>query len=222
MIFAYVVGAQCTGKTTLSVALIDALRSRSPQLRCELLTETARRTLKLHGFAREDVRNGGERCLELQRLIMEDQIERELLAEKQDIDIVVSDRSGLDPMVYARMYCEERLVTRLESNSRWSLVRDRLRAGVVIVCEPIMEWLLDDGVRLLPENWQEWRTTHECFCRFLQQNNIAHAVLPSTTRDLATRVEFVMQQVRPIVEARMVKNDTKLDDEDDMKHEWKL
>src|SRR5690349_8202587 len=105
MQFMYIVGAQCTGKTTLSEAFAVAVKNNNPRLRGELLQETARTTLQLHGFTRIDVRNGGDRCLQLQRLIMQAQSERESMARKKDLDLVISDRSGIDPLVYTSMYC---------------------------------------------------------------------------------------------------------------------
>lgn len=192
----YIIGAQCTGKTTLSEAFAAAVKSNIPSLKSELLQETARTTLQLHGFTRIDVRNGGDRCLQLQHLIMQSQLERESTARKQDLNLVISDRSGIDPLVYARMYCESVAVTQLEHSAIWEQLRLNLREGVVVVCEPVQDWLFDDGTRLVPLNWEEWVETHKTFCMLLEQHEIEHIVLPAALRPLEDRVRFMLSHCK--------------------------
>ena len=196
MTFVYIIGAQCTGKTTLSIAVAEAIKQQYPTVKCESLNETARDTLKLHGYSRDDVRNGGERCLELQRLIMEHQIEKESIVIAQQPDVVVSDRSGLDPLVYAMIYCDESMARQLQSSPQWISVKNGLKAGTVIVCEPVQEWLRDDGTRLMPEDWKEWKTTHEQFCRLLEENDIVYKMLSSRIMDVSKRTEFVLREMK--------------------------
>lgn len=192
----YIVGAQCTGKTTLSKALAECIAHRFPQIKCKLLCETARTTLQLHNFSREDVRGGGERCLLLQKLIMDSQLERETAAQQDSWDVVISDRSGFDPLVYAHMYCESDLVERLTTGKSWKVLRSMMKGSVVVVCEPVQDWLVDDGTRLVPESGDEWTRTHELFCELLNKHGVPYEVLPSSLRSLEDRVEFVLRQTK--------------------------
>jgi len=196
MQFVYIVGAQCTGKTTLSEAFAAAIKTNNPNLKCELLQETARNTLQLHGFTRSDVRNGGDRCLELQRLIMQSQFERETTAKHCDLNLVVSDRSGIDPLAYASMYCGSALSHGLQEAAVWAELRSNLRAGVVVLCEPVQEWLFDDGTRLVPLNWEEWMETHRTFCTLLEQHDVDYIVLPASIPALKDRVDFMLSHCK--------------------------
>ncbi len=80
----YIVGAQCTGKTTL----VNALESHfdetpDPSLRPTFIREVARTVLDTHGFTALDITSSGERCMTLQKLILDAQVlaERSALQE---------------------------------------------------------------------------------------------------------------------------------------------
>jgi hypothetical protein len=60
----------------------------------------------------------------------------------------VSDRSGVDPIVYARKYASKGAESYLINSTEWSELRERMGKSVVIVCEAGADWLTDDGVRL--------------------------------------------------------------------------
>lgn len=75
----------------------------------------------------------------LQRLILQTQVESE--RECGDIDRVISDRSGVDPSVYARMFCGHDAVEEMVDSKEWTELRLSMREGTEIVCEPVREWL---------------------------------------------------------------------------------
>ena len=63
----------------------------------------------------------------------------------------------------------------------------------IFVCEPKTDWLVDDGVRLMPENKEDWRAFHELFCAFLDNANISYIMLSCDIADLKERVRLVVQ-----------------------------
>jgi predicted ATPase len=192
--FIYIVGAQCTGKTTLSHALYEEIRARDKNAQVEELAETARRILHDRQFTRDDVREGLDRCMLLQKLVLESQFEHETsLAGK---DIVVSDRSGADPLVYALIYGGEKMSDELASSEAWNKLRANMQKSTVIVSPPVREWLVDDGTRLMPSSWEEWLQIHESFCSTLRRFDIDFIELPGHVKDLGDRIDYVLRQWR--------------------------
>ncbi len=188
--YIYIVGAQCTGKTTLSRALLSEVAARNGALQVGELVETAREILKLHKCTKDDVREGSTRCILLQRMILESQLEREAaLASK---DIVISDRSGADPLVYATVYGRGQDIDELTSSRAWTVLRANMQRSLVVVCPPVWEWLFDDGVRLVPESWEEWYHVHEEFLLTLKRYEVDFIVVPPSTRSLDDRVRLVL------------------------------
>lgn len=196
MRFIYIIGAQCTGKTTLSAALTAHLNRHNPELKCVTISEVARSVLRLHGFTRDDVRKGGQRCLELQKLIMENQLNSEREAAEPGVDIVVSDRSGIDPLVYAHMYCEPQRIDGMLHSEIWAELKNNLLQNIVIVCEPVEEWLVDDGTRIMPLNFVEWMSIHTLFLDLLDRHEIQHLVLPATIHLIPDRVNFIQSLLK--------------------------
>ena len=91
----YVIGAPSTGKTTLVSSLQSHFGAGAdPELGApQVISEVARSVLKKHSFTANDIRSNPNRCLALQKLILDAQVaaERSALAEK---GWFVSDRSG--------------------------------------------------------------------------------------------------------------------------------
>jgi hypothetical protein len=78
----------------------------------------------------------------------------------------------------------------------WLEVRQRMDNAVVIVCEAGMEWLIDDGVRLMPGSREEWIGFHQAFCMFLDALGLRYEVLPCSVTSHSERVEFVLARLR--------------------------
>lgn len=69
----------------------------------------------------------------------------------------------------------------------------RMRRATVVICEPVENWLFDDGVRLMPAHFQEWRELHRVFCQLLERHKIPYKVLLSTLISLSARVDLVLE-----------------------------
>ncbi|KAI9367232.1 AAA domain-containing protein [Aspergillus egyptiacus] len=185
----YIVGAQCTGKTTLVRALHGAFSRSYPSLDLRPVTEVARRVLQQHQFTRDDLTNNPQRALELQRLILVAQAAEE---GQSPHDPVLCDRSGVDPIVYAVQYGPPRAQEKLESLSHWHCLRDRMRRSLVILCPPHPEWLVDDGTRYMAKTGAEWEELHRTFIQVLEANRIPFHAIPRELVDLEERVDHVL------------------------------
>jgi nicotinamide riboside kinase len=196
----YVIGAQCTGKTTLVNAL--QLYFDKPEhsnwhgsniSAPGIIKEVARNVLKEHNFTAEDITSSRTRALSLQKLILEAQLTAERRIKP---DWFISDRSGIDPLIYAKRYVGEGAAKGLFESAEWLELRESMRQSSIVVCEPGSRWLSEDGVRLMPENEDQWMAFHHTFCAFLEEMDIKYRVLPNSTADLGDRVEFVIQYWR--------------------------
>jgi predicted ATPase len=194
----YIVGAQCTGKTTLIKALQDHFKNTEdfggyPFSRPKTITEVARTVLKQHNFTADDITSSPARSLALQQLILQAQVatERDISAQN---DWFISDRSGADPIVYARKYVNEDAASDLIRSAGWLELRDRMRNSVVVVCEAGADWLTDDGVRLMPKDRAEWIRFHQLFCSCLDDWGLNYEVLPYEVSNLHERVTFVLER----------------------------
>jgi nicotinamide riboside kinase len=196
----YIVGAQCTGKTTLVKALQDHFNDGDHSYerdghrisRPKIIAETARIVLQENNFTADDIKSSPTRALALQQLILQAQLsaERAMLTGEW----FVSDRSGVDPIVYARRYGNKDAESALIKSPEWLELRERMRKSVVIVCEAGAEWLTDDGVRLMPESREDWIGFHQLFCSCLDDLGLNYEVLPCNVTSLHERVTFVLER----------------------------
>ncbi|KAL2177637.1 AAA domain-containing protein [Thermothelomyces heterothallicus CBS 202.75] len=198
----YIIGAQCTGKTTLVNHLRAHFANRNPVPDGgppALISEVARTVLKAHHFTARDVRIPS-RSLVLQRLILQAQA----AAERDALESggprkrwFISDRSGADPIAYSLRYVGHEAARALAKTEEWVELKERMRQSVVIICEAgkgVAGWLKDDGVRLMPVDLEEWVGFHRGFCEFLDGEGVRYEVL---TADVATheeRVDFVLKR----------------------------
>ncbi|KAF3941905.1 hypothetical protein ABW19_dt0203725 [Dactylella cylindrospora] len=182
----YIVGAQCTGKTTLAGALLSKINGTP----VNMIKEVARSVLRDYQFDRDDITNSPEKALELQRLILRAQHD----AEVANIEMLISDRSGIDPIVYAAKYGPSGGADMLLASGEWQVLRTRMTGAVVILCPPRKEWLQDDGVRLMANDWQEWLEVHQLFEKLLERCGISYVTIPEELSELPDRVGFVLQR----------------------------
>ncbi|KAL4970491.1 ATP/GTP-binding protein [Aspergillus stella-maris] len=187
----YIIGAQCTGKTTLVRVLQEAISKQHPSLHLKTISEVARHVLQKHQFTRDDIAYNPPRALELQQLILAAQYAEE--NSPSPTDVVLSDRSGVDPIVYAINYGPPQSRDLLEDSSEWHYLRDRMRKALVILCPPQQEWLKDDGTRLMSSTMAEWEHTHSTFIQVLEENEIPFQAIPRELTGLGERVEFVLR-----------------------------
>lgn len=193
----YVVGAQCTGKTTLvealkayfiaEKALVSLGRAIPPP---SVLTEVARTVLRQHNFTADDIVSSPKKALRLQELILKAQEQTEQAAED---GWVISDRSGVDPIVYTRRYVGEAAAQSLIESAPWAYLKERMKRSLIIVCEAGADWLNDDGIRLMPEDRRDWMGLHDLFCATLDSLGLTYHTIPYGLQDLDRRVNLVVQ-----------------------------
>ena len=135
------------------------------------------------------------RDIEMQRTIMEAQLEQEQVARSvagsSAVRIVLSDRSAIDPIAYAILTAanedDARARTRvLVDTSEFQNALRRYREGTFVLFKPVPEWLVDDGVRSMDKQGQ----TSEVFREVLRELEIPYVELGEETKDLQARVAF--------------------------------
>ncbi|KAM0259017.1 hypothetical protein ACHAQJ_003516 [Trichoderma viride] len=186
----YIIGAQCTGKTSLVNALENSLGEQFSTTPPIIVREVARSVLKTHGFTANDITSDPGRCLQLQELILEAQFhsERDALTKS---DWIISDRSGMDPIIYASRHIGSEAVKLMVSSDYWKELRDRMTQSLVFVCETVETWLISDGVRLMPRDTVDWAEYDKEFCRMLDSAGIQYQVIPRSVQNLKDRAAFV-------------------------------
>lgn len=192
----YIVGAHSTGKTTLVTALGEHF-ARNPHMGGSTnpphqLKEVARGVLVRHQFTASDITNSKERALELQRLIIEAQAAAEDALQNQN-EWYIADRSALDAVAYARQYVGKVESRVLREVAEWQQLGGRMRAGVVMLCEPGGEWLIDEGVRSMPRDRDEWFALHSHVEVLLVECEIPYTVLPCSVSSLGHRIDAVLR-----------------------------
>ncbi|KAK5170251.1 uncharacterized protein LTR77_004837 [Saxophila tyrrhenica] len=188
----FIIGAQCTGKTTLVEALADFYASRQVEPPPKIVSEVARNVMRRVDIHRHDIANTPERCLVLQEAIIQAQYDAE-----SDLEVrrswYISDRSGLDPVVYARLLVGEEGKQRLLELPTYSILEERMKQGLVFVCEAGCSWLVDDGTRLMPKDQEEWRRIDQAFRQLLQERGIEYVLVPSSVVGMRDRVDIVVK-----------------------------
>lgn len=216
----YIIGAQSTGKTTL----VHALEAHFRQLPSPptVIHEVARTLLRQRGitstcdgrrhgggcFTVDDIRASPTRSLDLQRRILAGQARAEHEAAAKSTKSnwphqhwLVSDRSALDPVAYAWQYVGPGAARSLMT-AEWRGMRDRMAGSLIVLCEAGVDWLTDDGVRLMPASREEWCRTHEVFCQVLKEARLSYVVLPRSVGSTEERMAFVLRSWRNHIPGR--------------------
>ncbi|EXJ72718.1 uncharacterized protein A1O5_03865 [Cladophialophora psammophila CBS 110553] len=188
----YIIGAQCTGKTTLVEAVSQHIRRQQTYLSFAIIKELARGILVAADVNRDDIRTGSEKAMGFQKRVLEAQLDEEQKLQSQGF--IISDRSGIDPIAYAKLYGPPRVTKEMLGTSAWAALRKTMRQGVVILCEPVPRWLSDDGVRLMPQDTREWFELHQAFIDLLRLSDIGFVLLPATCNSIEERVAFVLEK----------------------------
>ena len=126
------------------------------------------------------------------RLILEAQYAAENAGEVSQW--FISDRSGFDPIVYARRYVGEEGASSLMRMEIWEKLKEHMERSLVGVCEAGADWLVDDRVRLMPEDKKDWVAFHDLFCQSLKDARLDFVVLLCHVKDLQERVQFVLDR----------------------------
>jgi len=188
------VGPHSTGKTTLARAIKGHYGDS-----IHILEETARGVLKAKGYKREDIETG--KCFQMQVDILKAQFSAEnSIFAKHGAEVhFISDRAGIDPILYTMKYCPgEDAWKELCELEEWKLLATRYREtehSIVILIEPTPEFMKDDGTRKLPTSFQEWLAFNEMYKTFLTNQNIPFKTIGPECLELQSRVEKVVNWV---------------------------
>lgn len=199
----FIIGAQCTGKTTLvneleqSFAASDLATAQAPSRSPVIIREVARTILREKNFSRQDITLSKARALQLQQHILDAQVDAERTASLTG-SWYVCDRSGLDPIVYARTFVGQKAADEILESEQWKQLEQRMQTGVVILCEAGCCWLIDDGTRLMPSGLEDWMRMDATFRELLQMKGISYTVVPKELTSLEERVQLV----KAAIEAR--------------------
>ncbi|KAH7089332.1 AAA domain-containing protein, partial [Auriculariales sp. MPI-PUGE-AT-0066] len=184
----FVCGPSSSGKTTLCNALAKHLALDSNLY----IRETARKVMQTQGFSRKDVHTYEMKFAILTAQVAAEDMAIQHVSQMDRIDgqpIILSDRSGMDAVVYADLDPDgaeqKRQLTRLEPFNR---AVERYRDSLFIVLEPVQEWIVDDGVRSL-YGVEEY---HSHFIQFLQQWQVPFKQLGPEVLSLDERVSHVI------------------------------
>ncbi|KIJ15188.1 hypothetical protein PAXINDRAFT_115204 [Paxillus involutus ATCC 200175] len=186
----YVIGPSSTGKTTLCNAVAESLKLPTW---C-YITEVARQVMRTQGYTRTDVGT-----IEMQKAIMLAQLERETQACERvgggNERLILSDRSGIDPIVYAVLTAKDELQAHhkkslLVGQPTFQSTLHRYRKARFLLLNPVPEWLVDDGVRSLEQHDRCMVVYRE----ILAELGIQYNEMGAEMKELSERVKWVMKE----------------------------
>ena len=198
----YIIGAQSTGKTTLVNALARTFEEQATGANKQtprIIHEVARKIVQREAqFSREEVAATPERALKLQHHILAAQYDAEVTIRHANTPVpapewYISDRSGLDPIVYAKCLVGKEAAADMLATAAWQELESRMKDGLVILCEAGGHWLEDDGLRLMPEDLDEWLRVDASFRDMLEARGIEYYVMSKEMMDIQDRVALVRQ-----------------------------
>lgn len=185
----YLVGPSSSGKSTLC----DALERALTDLRREevvVIKEVARTVMAATGFTRDDVGR-----LAMQEAIMHAQLRAELAARASNPGaVLISDRSAIDPVAYARLFDARSPgnagdVVALTQQTEFQRLLPIYRKSLFVLLRPVQEWIVDDGVRSMEDQWP----SYQMFKEVLQELGIRFHEVGDEVLDLDVRVELVLK-----------------------------
>ncbi len=197
----YIIGAQSTGKTTLVKAFethFAQLATGTSSFRPVIIHEVAREVLKTNEhLRRKDLATSPDCAFQLQDLILAAQYHAEITSCSANASKwYIADRSGLDPIVYAKHFIGEHAAAKLLASDMWSELECRMKAGIVVLCEAGCRWLEDDGVRMMPRDMEEWMSIDAMFRELLQARGIGFCVISRDVVNVQQRVDYLWEKVR--------------------------
>jgi nicotinamide riboside kinase len=198
----YIIGPQSTGKTTLVNALEKTFEPDADKVTTQqplVIHEVARTVLKEKGFHRDDITTSPKRAFQLQQHILEAQYNAEITAcASNKSSWFICDRSGLDPIVYTKCFVGPEAVEKLFASDAWRELEVRMKESIVVLCEAGCRWLVDDGVRLMPVDMEEWTRIDAAFRDLLQKRGIGYSIISKDMADIGTRVGYVQALIDAI------------------------
>jgi hypothetical protein len=104
----------------------------------------------------------------------------------------ISDRSGLDAIVYAKHFVGNEAAAEMISSAEWKSLEQTMRAGLVVLCEAGCAWLVDDGTRLMPKDVADWLRFDSVFREVLDTVDMHTLVIPKDLAHIQDRVQAVL------------------------------
>ncbi|KAF2759854.1 hypothetical protein EJ05DRAFT_526550 [Pseudovirgaria hyperparasitica] len=193
----YLIGAQCTGKTTLLAALQAFFSDPNNRTRSEagafdppaIIPEVVREVMELEGFSASDIKD--TRWQILQRLTLEAQC---LAEEKLTDQWYISDRSGLDPIIYAQLQ-ETNDAQAMKESASWAASQQRMKNSLVILCEAgNPDWFKLDTARISHSESHNWHNMHTRYITLLEETDIKFFLLEKSITKIGERVNFVIRK----------------------------
>lgn len=131
---------------------------------------------------------------------MEAQLRKEQecrLAAASDQQILLCDRSAIDPVVYAVLTGkdeEEALEKRnaLVGTLEFQRALTLYRGSVVVLLNPVPEWLVDDGIRSLDNQIECLKVFRQVLCEL----GIGYSEIGPETKDLDRRVAIIRRLIQ--------------------------
>lgn len=70
-----------------------------------------------------------------------------------------------------------------------------MKEGLVFLCESGCSWLVDDGVRMMPKDDEDWAKIETAFRDVLEEHGIRYKLVQKHL-SVAERVELVLEEIR--------------------------
>ncbi|KAF2446503.1 hypothetical protein P171DRAFT_520005 [Karstenula rhodostoma CBS 690.94] len=116
------------------------------------------------------------RALQLQNHILDAQFAAENAASPATC--YISDRSGLDPIVYAQLFASEQAARDMLALEEWTELERRMKAGIVVL-----------------SGTEEWMHIDSAFRELLAARDIHYTVVPKDVESLEARVKLVLEHL---------------------------
>ena len=204
----FIIEAHSTGKITLRNALLKGIHhDKNKGIALQDIeqpmttTEAAEIIMERMGLMANEVFSSKETCERIQNEILEEQAAYE--RKIPDDAWINSDRSGLDPIIYALVHVDASAAARMESTEAWDECKASMEKGLMVVCEPVKEWLETNKFRTWLEGMTQWdyaRLLHGTFVDRLEVLGISYVLIPASMRDMKQRIERVLGEWRQKME----------------------
>lgn len=170
--------------------------------------------MRTQGFSRKNVGT-----FDMQKAILDAQLEAEKRAreeadrnvKKESLILFLSDRSALDPVVYAGMEdtaAAAVMERKLMLSEGLQQAIQFYRSSLFVLLPFVKEWVYDDGVRTLEEPEKYSRRMR----RMIERFNIPCIRIPESSRDLQVRLAIVDTYLRKLVAENKSDSETDIHD----------
>ncbi|PYH87641.1 hypothetical protein BO71DRAFT_340581 [Aspergillus ellipticus CBS 707.79] len=196
----YIVGAHCTGKTTLVAALKEYLTASQASLihdkdtPCPVfIDEVVRGVMQREGFIASDVKHPTIGPSLQHRTLLTQYCAEKALEDQW----FIADRSGIDPIVYASVFLGRDEAEKLAGGPEWKALRKSMQDAVVFLCGTHHEaWLSNDPKVRVTVSLEEWRGIGQGFHDALEGYRIPYVTVPVDVWKVEDRVRHIENVLR--------------------------